>query len=426
MLDMKFVRENPELVMDAMRKRNANVNLDEFLELEKKRRELTLQVEALKSQRNAASQEIGKMKKAGENADAQMAEIRALGDKIAEDDKELKDIEARLKEILMTIPNMPAADTPVGSSDADNPVVRTWREPAKFAFEPQAHWDIGEKLNILDVERAGKVSGARFTFYRGLGSRLERSVINFFLDIHTGENGYTEFFPPFIVNKDSMQGTGQLPKFAEDMFKLEGLDYYLIPTAEVPITNLHRDEILSGDDLPLYYTAYSACFRAEAGSAGRDTRGLIRQHQFNKVELVKFTKPEDSWDELEKLTANAEKVLQLLELPYRVVRLCTGDIGFSSAATYDLEVWLPAANCYREISSCSNFLDFQARRANIRFRRDTKSKPEFVHTLNGSGVAVGRTVAAILENYQQADGSVIVPKVLRPYMGCDVIEAPKK
>lgn len=423
---MKFVRENPELVMDAMRKRNANVNLDEFLELEKKRRELTLQVEALKSQRNAASQEIGKMKKAGENADAQMAEVRALGDKIAEDDKELKDIEARLKEILMTIPNMPAADTPVGSSDADNSVVRTWREPAKFAFEPQAHWDIGEKLNILDVERAGKVSGARFTFYRGLGSRLERSVINFFLDIHTGENGYTEFFPPFIVNKDSMQGTGQLPKFAEDMFKLEGLDYYLIPTAEVPITNLHRDEILSGDDLPLYYTAYSACFRAEAGSAGRDTRGLIRQHQFNKVELVKFTKPEDSWDELEKLTANAEKVLQLLELPYRVVRLCTGDIGFSSAATYDLEVWLPAANCYREISSCSNFLDFQARRANIRFRRDTKSKPEFVHTLNGSGVAVGRTVAAILENYQQADGSVIVPKVLRPYMGCDVIEAPKK
>ena len=426
MLDMKFVREKPELVMDAMRKRNANVNLDEFLELEKKRRELTLQVEALKSQRNAASQEIGKMKKAGESADAQMAEVRALGDKIAEDDKELKDIEARLKEILMTIPNMPAADTPVGSSDADNPVVRTWREPAKFAFEPQAHWDIGEKLNILDVERAGKVSGARFTFYRGLGSRLERSVINFFLDIHTGENGYTEFFPPFIVNKDSMQGTGQLPKFAEDMFKLEGLDYYLIPTAEVPITNLHRDEILSGDDLPLYYTAYSACFRAEAGSAGRDTRGLIRQHQFNKVELVKFTKPEDSWDELEKLTANAEKVLQLLELPYRVVRLCTGDIGFSSAATYDLEVWLPAANCYREISSCSNFLDFQARRANIRFRRDTKSKPEFVHTLNGSGVAVGCTVAAILENYQQADGSVIVPKVLRPYMGCDVIEAPKK
>lgn len=426
MLDMKFVRENPELVMDAMRKRNANINLDEFLKLEKQRRELTLQVEALKSQRNTASQEIGKMKKAGENADAQMAEVRELGDKIAEDDAVLKDIESKLKDILLMIPNMPAEDTPVGSSDADNPIVRKWLEPTEFAFEPLAHWDIGEKLNILDVERAGKVSGARFTFYRGLGSRLERSVINFFLDVHTRENGYTEFFPPFIVNKDSMQGTGQLPKFAEDMFKLEGLDYYLIPTAEVPITNLHRDEILSVDDLPLYYTAYSACFRAEAGAAGRDTRGLIRQHQFNKVELVKFTKPEDSWAELEKLTANAEKVLQLLELPYRVVRLCTGDIGFSSAATYDLEVWLPAANCYREISSCSNFLDFQARRANIRFRRDNKAKPEFVHTLNGSGVAIGRTVAAILENYQQADGSVIVPKALRPYMGCDVIEAPKK
>lgn len=426
MLDMKFVRENPEVVIEAMRKRNANVNLDEFLKLEQKRRELTLQVEELKSQRNSASQEIGKMKMAGENADEQMAAVRILGDKIAVDDKELKEIEVKLKDILLTIPNMPADDTPVGNSDADNPVVRSWKEPTKLDFEPQAHWDLGEKLNILDVERAGKVSGARFTFYRGLGSRLERSIINFFLDIHTGEHGYTEFFPPFIVNKDSMQGTGQLPKFAEDMFKLEGLDYYLIPTAEVPITNLHRDEILSGEDLPLYYTAYSSCFRAEAGAAGRDTRGLIRQHQFNKVELVKFTKPEDSWSELDKLTANAEKVLQLLELPYRVVRLCTGDIGFSAAATYDLEVWLPAANCYREISSCSNFLDFQARRANIRFRRDSKAKPEFVHTLNGSGVAVGRTVAAILENYQQEDGSIIVPKVLRPYMGCDIIKAPKK
>ena len=422
MLDMKFVRENPELVMDAMRKRNANVNLDEFLELEKKRRELTLQVEALKSQRNAASQEIGKMKKAGENADAQMAEVRALGDKIAEDDKELKDIEARLKEILMTIPNMPAADTPVGSSDADNPVVRTWREPAKFAFEPQAHWDIGEKLNILDVERAGKVSGARFTFYRGLGSRLERSVINFFLDIHTGENGYTEFFPPFIVNKDSMQGTGQLPKFAEDMFKLEGLDYYLIPTAEVPITNLHRDEILSGDDLPLYYTAYSACFRAEAGSAGRDTRGLIRQHQFNKVELVKFVDPETSYQELEELTNDAERVLQALGLPYRVINLVTGDIGFSSAKTYDIEVWMPSYGRYVEISSCSNFEDFQARRAGIRFKHNPRDKAQYVHTLNGSGVAVGRTVAAILENYQNEDGSVTVPEVLRPYMGVDMIK----
>ena len=417
MLDMKFVRENPELVMDAMRKRNANVNLDEFLELEKKRRELTLQVEALKSQRNAASQEIGKMKKAGESADAQMAEVRALGDKIAEDDKELKDIEARLKEILMTIPNMPAADTPVGSSDADNPVVRTWREPAKFAFEPQAHWDIGEKLNILDVERAGKVSGARFTFYRGLGSRLERSVINFFLDIHTGENGYTEFFPPFIVNKDSMQGTGQLPKFAEDMYHVENTEYFLIPTAEVTLTNYHSGEILSDDELPKYYTAFTACFRAEAGSAGRDTRGLIRQHQFNKVEMVKLSKPEDSWNELEKLTDNAEEVLRLLELPFRVITLCTGDIGFGSAKTYDVEVWMPAQNKYREISSCSNMTDFQARRANIKFRRGPKGKPEFVHTLNGSGLAVGRTVAAILENNQQPDGSVVIPKVLVPYMG---------
>lgn len=426
MLDMNFVRENPELVMEAMKKRNASIDLNEFLDLDKQRRELIVEVEALKSQRNSASQEIGKMKKAGENADEKMAEVRAMGDKIAELDGTLKEIEARLKTILLTIPNLPADDTPVGNSDADNPTVRTWGEPRKFDFEPQAHWDIGEKLGILDFERAGKVSGARFTFYKGLGSRLERAVINFFLDVNTSEHGYTEFFPPFIVNKDSMQGTGQLPKFAEDMFKLEGLDYYLIPTAEVPITNLHRDEILSVDDLPKYYTAYSACFRAEAGAAGRDTRGLIRQHQFNKVEMVKFVKPEDSWKELDTLTGNAEHLLQLLGLPYRVVRLCTGDIGFSSAATYDLEVWIPAANTYREISSCSNFLDFQARRANIRFRREAKAKPEFVHTLNGSGLAVGRTVCAILENYQQADGSVVIPEVLRPYMGCDVIEAPKK
>ena len=424
MLDMKFVRDNPELVAEAVKKRHSSVDMTVFLALEKQRRELTQEVEVLKSQRNNASTEIGKMKKAGINADAQMAEVRELGEEIAAKDNTLRDIEAQLKAFLLTIPNMPAEDTPVGNSDADNPTVRKWGEPKQFDFEPKAHWDIGEGLNILDFERARKVSGARFTFYRGLGSRLERSVINFFLDVHTREHGYTEFFPPFIVNKDSMQGTGQLPKFADDMFKLEGMDYYLIPTAEVPITNLHRDEILNGDDLPLYYTAYSACFRAEAGAAGRDTRGLIRQHQFNKVELVKFVKPETSWDELAKLTANAERVLQLLELPYRVVRLCTGDIGFSSAATFDLEVWLPAANTYREISSCSNFLDFQARRANIRFRRDAKSKPELVHTLNGSGLAIGRTVSAILENYQQADGSVVVPKVLRPYMGCDVIEAP--
>ena len=421
MLDMKFVRENPELVMEAVKRRNGNLDLTEFLELDKKRREITVQVETLKSERNTASQEIGKLKKAGQDATEQMAAVRALGDKIAEDDKELKEIETRLKEILLTIPNIPADDVPVGADDSANPVVRTWGEPGKFDFEPKAHWDIGEGLNIIDFERGVKVSGARYIFYRGLGARLERAVISFFLDLHTEKHGYTEMFPPFIVNGASMQGTGQLPKFAEDMFKLENGDMYLIPTAEVPVTNYHRDEILTAAELPIRYTAYSGCFRAEAGAAGRDTRGLIRMHQFNKVELVKFTKPEESWDELERLTLDAEEVLQLLGLPYRVVRLCTGDLGFSSATTYDLEVWLPAANCYREISSCSNFLDFQARRANIRFRRDAKAKPEFVHTLNGSGVAVGRTVAAILENYQQADGSVVVPEVLRKYMGCDVI-----
>jgi len=426
MLDMKFVRDNPEKVMEAVRKRNGELNLDEFLALDKERREITQQVEALKNERNTASKEIGKLKKAGENAEEKMAEVRAIGDKIAADDVRLRDIEARLKTIMLAIPNIPAEDVPVGKSDADNPEVRRWGEPRKFDFEPLSHWDLGEKLDILDFERGHKISGARFTVYKGLGSRLERSVINFYLDLHTSEHGYTEFFPPFIVNSDSMQGTGQLPKFAEDMFKLQGMDMYLIPTAEVPITNLHRDEILNGDDLPLRYCAYSACFRSEAGSAGKDTRGLIRQHQFNKVELVKFTRPEQSWDELESLTNNAEHALQLLGLPYHVVRLCTGDLGFSSATTYDLEVWLPQANCYREISSCSNFLDFQARRANIRFRRDAKSKPEFVHTLNGSGLAVGRTVAAILENYQQEDGSVIVPEVLRKYMGCDVIPVPEK
>jgi len=426
MLDMKFVRDNPEKVIEAVKKRNGTLNLDEFLALDKERREITQQVEGLKSQRTLASQEIGKLKKAGQDTAAKQAEVREMGAKINADDEKLRSVEARLKEIILTIPNMPADDVPVGKSDKDNPVVRTWGEPTKFDFKPQAHWDIGTKLDILDFDRAHKISGARFAVYKGLGSRLERAVINFFLDLHTQKQDYIEFFPPFIVNKDSMIGTGQLPKFAEDMFKLEGLDYYLIPTAEVPVTNRHRDEILKGEDLPLHYTAYTACFRAEAGSAGKDTRGLIRQHQFNKVELVKFTKPEDSWKELDSLTADAEECLQLLKLPYHVVRLCTGDIGFSSATTYDLEVWLPESNCYREISSCSNFLDFQARRANIRFRRDAKSKPEFVHTLNGSGLAVGRTVAAILENYQQADGSVIVPEVLRKYMGCDVIPVPKK
>lgn len=421
MLDMKFVRDNPELVIEAVKKRNGELNLDEFLALDKERREVTQSAEALKMERNSASKEIGMMKKNGENADEKMAEVRAIGDKISAMDERLREVEQRLKEILLTIPNIPADDVPLGKSDEDNPVIRTWGEPTEFDFKPKSHWDIGEDLGILDFERGHKISGARFTVYKGLGSRLERSVINFFLDLHTAKHGYTEFFPPFIVNKDSMYGTGQLPKFSEDMFKLEGLDYYLIPTAEVPITNLHRGEIMEEAELPLRYCAYSACFRAEAGSAGRDTRGLIRQHQFNKVELVKFVKPEDSWKELDMLTSDAEEALQLLGLPYHVVRLCTGDIGFSSATTYDLEVWLPEADRYREISSCSNFLDFQARRANIRFRRGGKGKPEFVHTLNGSGLAVGRTVAAILENYQQADGSVVVPEVLRKYMGVDVI-----
>ncbi len=426
MLDMKFVRENPELVVAAVAKRNGQLDLSEFLELDRKRRDITQRVEQLKNERTNACQEIGKLKKAGQNADEQMAAVRVLGERIAADDKELKALEEGLKNILLTIPNIPADDVPVGKDDADNPVIRTWGEPPKFAFTPKAHWEIGEKLDILDFERGVKVSGARYVFYKGLGARLERAVINFFLDTHTELHGYREFFPPFIVNGASMQGTGQLPKFAEDMYKLENGDMYLIPTAEVPVTNYHRDEILSGEELPLKYTAYSGCFRAEAGAAGRDTRGLIRMHQFNKVELVKFTKPEESWQELEELTRNAEAVLQKLGLPYHVVRLCTGDLGFSSATTYDLEVWLPAADCYREISSCSNFLDFQARRANIRFRREAKAKPEFVHTLNGSGVAVGRTVAAILENYQQEDGSVVVPEALRGYMGCNVIKAPGK
>ncbi|MEN6567276.1 MAG: serine--tRNA ligase [Veillonellales bacterium] len=422
MLDIRFVRDNPEKVQEALQNRGSALNLDEFLLLEKQRRELLGEVEGLKSQRNTVSQEISRLKKAKQNADELVAQMRNVGEKISSLDTIVKEVEAKLGEIIMTIPNVPHPSVPVGRDENDNPEVRHWGTPKVFDYKPQAHWDIGEKLGILDFERGGKVTGARFTFYRGLGSRLERSLISFMLDLHTGQHGYTEFFPPFIANKDSMTGTGQLPKFAEDMFKLEGMDYYLIPTAEVPITNLHRGEILDGKDLPLYYTAYSACFRAEAGAAGRDTRGLIRQHQFNKVEMVKFTKPEDSYAELEKLTNNAERVLQLLGLPYRVVLLCTGDMGFSSAKTYDLEVWLPSFNKYREISSCSNFEDFQARRADIKFRREPKAKPEFVHTLNGSGVAIGRTVAAILENYQQPDGSVVVPEVLRPYMGVDRIQ----
>ncbi|MBP1765776.1 MAG: serS [Firmicutes bacterium] len=424
MLDIKFVRENPRVVEQALQKRGAKISLEPFLALEKERRDLLSAVEALKNKRNTASQEVSRRKKAGEDAAELISEMRAVGDEIAVLDSKVKQVETDLRDILLTIPNMPHSSVPTGRDEENNQEVRRWGSPRKFDFDPLPHWDIGEKLNILDFERGSKVTGARFTFYRGLGSRLERSLINFMLDLHTGQHGYTEFFPPFIVNSDSMLGTGQLPKFAEDMFKLEGTDYYLIPTAEVPITNYHRQEILDGRELPYYYTAYSACFRAEAGAAGRDTRGLIRQHQFNKVEMVKFVKPEDSYDELEKLTNNAERVLQLLGIPYRVVALCAGDLGFSSAKTYDLEVWLPSYDDYKEISSCSNFEDFQARRADIKFRREAKAKPEFIHTLNGSGVAIGRTVSAILENYQQVDGSVIIPEVLRPYMGVDVI-APK-
>ncbi|MDU4959208.1 MAG: serine--tRNA ligase [Sporomusaceae bacterium] len=421
MLDSKFVRDNTETVQTALKNRGGSISLDAFLSLEKQRRDLLQEVEGLKSLRNSVSQEISRMKKAGENADAKIAEMRGVGDTISGLDARLKEVEEGLAAILLTLPNLPDASVPLGKDEHDNVEVRRWGAPRSFDFQPLPHWEIGEKLGILDFERAGKVTGARFTFYKGLGARLERALINFFLDVHTREHGYTEILPPYIVNRDSMTGTGQLPKFAEDMFKLEGLDYYLIPTAEVPVTNLHRQEILDGASLPLYYSAYSSCFRAEAGAAGRDTRGLIRQHQFNKVELVKFSKPETSFDELEKMTANAERVLQLLGLPHRTILLCTGDMGFSSAKTFDIEVWLPSFETYREISSCSNCVDFQARRADIRFRRDAKAKPEYVHTLNGSGVAIGRALSAILENYQQADGSVIVPEVLRPFMGVDVI-----
>lgn len=417
MLDLKFVRNNPDQVKEALKKRGAVVGLDKFLELEEQRRQKLVLVEQLKNQRNTVSEEIGKLKKQGQHAEDMVAEMRQVSQQIKEMDEGLKQTEEQLLYTLLIIPNIPHESVPEGASEQDNLELRKWGSPREFEFAPLAHWDIGESLDILDFERAAKVTGARFTFYKDLGARLERAVINFFLDVHTREHGYKEIFPPFMVNRDSMTGTGQLPKFEEDAFRIGSEDYFLIPTAEVPVTNMYRDEILEGDKLPIYHVAYSACFRAEAGAHGRDTRGLIRQHQFNKVELVKFSLPENSFDELEKLTANAEKVLQLLELPYRVICLCAGDLGFSSAKTYDIEVWLPSFGMYREISSCSNFENFQARRANIRFRREPKAKPEFVHTLNGSGLAVGRTVAAIMENYQQSDGSVLIPKVLQPYMG---------
>lgn len=417
MLDVKFIRENEEAVKQNLKNRHNKADIRCFLELDEKRRTLLQEVEALKNERNMATQEISKLKREKQNADIKIGEMKLVGNKISGFDGEVRIIEEKMREIQLTIPNMAHASVPTGEDDSENPEVRKWGEPTKFDFEPKNHWDIGEGLGILDFERASKVTGSRFVFYIGMGARLERALYNFMLDLHTTKQGYTEVIPPYIINRDSMIGTGQLPKFYEDMFRLEGLEYFMTPTAEVPLTNYYRGEILDEAQLPIYFTAFTPCFRAEAGSAGRDTRGLIRMHQFHKVEMVKFSKPEDSYDELEKLTNDAESVLQGLELPYHVVNLCTGDIGFSAAKTYDLEVWLPGQNKYREISSCSNTEDFQARRANIKFRRTPKDKPEYVHTLNGSGLAVGRTVAAILENYQQADGSVVIPKVLVPYMG---------
>jgi seryl-tRNA synthetase len=416
MLDIKFLRQNIDFVRKKMRERGQEINLDIFTALDTKRRTALQEVEILRNERNTASKEIGERKKNKKDASDLITRMGVVSDRIKELDEYLKKIEEDLHNVLMVIPNIPHESVAYGTSSDDNPVVRVWGEKPQFDFPPKPHWDIGEDLNILDFARGAKITGARFTLYRGLGAMLERAIINFMLDLHTSEHGYTEMLTPFMVNSESMTGTGQLPKFAEDLFKLEGLDYYLIPTAEVPVTNIHRDEILHEKDLPTYYVAYSPCFRAEAGSYGKDTRGLIRQHQFNKVELVKFTTPERSYEELEKLTINAEEILKRLNIHFRTVGLCTGDMGFSSAKTYDIEVWLPGQDTYREISSCSNFEDFQARRASIRFRRDGSGKVEFVHTLNGSGLAVGRTVVAVLENMQQADGSVVIPEALRPYM----------
>ena len=416
MLDIRTIRTNPDEVKRRLAKRGQTYRIDEVIVLDEKRRELLAQVEDLKSKKNKVSEEVAKLKKAKQDAESLILEMREVSDKIKEDDDKVRDIDEEISSILLTIPNMPSDTVPDGLSDTDNKEVRKWGEPTKFEYDPKAHWDIGENLGILDFATAAKVTGARFTFYRGFGARLERAIINFFLDTHLEKN-YEEIFPPYMVHRRSMVGTGQLPKFEEDAFKVANTEYFLIPTAEVPVTNMYREMILEAAILPIKHVAYSACFRAEAGSAGRDTRGLIRQHQFNKVELVKFTKPEESYEELESLTNDAERVLQLLGLPYRVVLLCGGDMGFSSAKTYDIEVWMPSYNRYVEISSCSNFEDFQARRADIKYRPNPKDKPQFIHTLNGSGVAVGRTVAAILENFQQGDGSVIIPEVLRPYMG---------
>jgi seryl-tRNA synthetase len=417
MLDVKFVRSNFDRVKQMLQNRHMDMDLQPLLDLDEQRRSLLTQVEELKHRRNVASEEIAALKRQKKDAPDLIQEMQGVSQKIKLLDQELSVIEQKFRDFLLLIPNIPHDSVAVGHDEKDNPVVRTWGAAPTFAFEPKPHWEVGESLGILDFERAARMTGARFALYWGLGAALERALISFMLDVHTGRHGYVEVLPPFIVNSTSLTGTGQLPKFKEDLFKLEDRDFYLVPTAEVPVTNIHMDEILNEEDLPRYYTAFTPCFRSEAGSHGKDTRGLIRQHQFNKVELVKFTRPEDSYEELEKLLSNAETILRELGIHYRVVLLCTGDMGFSSSKTYDIEVWLPGQNTYREISSCSNFEDFQARRANIRFRRKGQNRTELVHTLNGSGLAVGRTLVAVLENYQQEDGSVLIPEVLRPYLG---------
>ena len=417
MLEIKYVRKNLSVVEQALKNRGGNVDLATFTAVEQERRDIILILENLQNKRNVVSADIARMKKEGVNADELVLEMREVSARVKELEKQLADVDEKVNAILYTLPNIPHGSVPVGRDENDNPEMRRVGEPPVFDFEPKAHWDLGEDLKILDLERATKITGARFPLYLGQGARLERALINFMLDTHTEQHGYREIIPPFIVSRNSMTCTGQLPKFEEDLFKLEGLDYFLIPTAEVPVTNIHQKEILDEEDLPVKFVAATPCFRSEAGSYGKDTRGLIRQHQFNKVELVKLAHPDTSYDELEKLTADAETILRKLGLAYRVITLCTGDMGFSAAKTYDIEVWMPGQGKYREISSCSNFEDFQARRAGIRFRRKGQKSTELVHTLNGSGLAVGRCFAAILENFQQADGTVIVPDVLVPYMG---------
>ena len=427
MIDIKILRNEPEKLIEALKRRKEDrIDVDGLLALDKSRREVLFSVEQMKNRQNEVSKQIPAMKKAGEDTTAIFAEMKELSDNIKKLDEEVRTIDEKIEKIMYTIPNIANPTVPDGDTDEDNVEVRRFMEPTSFDFEPKAHWDLGESLGILDAATAAKITGTRFTVYKGAGAQLERAVINFYLDTHTEKNGYKEIFPPFMVHRNSMVGTGQLPKFEEDAFKVANTDYFMVPTAEVPVTNMHRDEILDGSKLPIKYCAYTACFRAEAGSAGRDTRGLIRQHQFNKVELVKFANPENSYEELESLVNDAESVLKLLKLPYRVVKICIGDLGFTAAMKYDIEVWMPSYNRFVEISSCSNFEDFQARRANIKFKNSVKDKAQLVHTLNGSGVAIGRTVAAILENYQNADGSVTVPEILRPYMGGKEVILPEE